>query len=153
MARHRPGDFLRRAAHRDPADGAVLSRALRSRRRSAAPSRMRAALASAGAGRIAQSRAHPARRLLRDRLLSRRYEEAAHGRHGRGVARLRPALLAAAPSVLADGAVRAEKSLVRSGFAAGAEEAGEKGARALNHEPSIRSISSSEKPKWWPISW
>src|SRR5262249_13883799 len=145
----------------------LLSRRRCERRRPAAAPRMRAALACADHGAAAAHRAHPARRLVRAGLLSGRAETVEHDRYRAGLARVRAPLPALAAPELAPHGLAAAQSLVRDGIAAHAPPAPASsvvGARCARPREgaaqpydfsaaSMRSMSSSERPKWWPISW
>src|SRR4051794_40350343 len=106
---------------------------------------MRAAMACTLAGAVAGDRADLARRQLRDRLLSA--ASGGHqvdGRDNRALARLSAGFFRTAASELANDALAARQPLVRSRDLAGAARPGRRHAHS---EASIRSMSSSLKPK------
>src|SRR6185437_2307367 len=121
LARDDARAVLRRVARRHPADGHVLSRPPAERRRCAATTRMREALASATAAADAADRAHAARRQLR---ASRRARPRRDGRAGALLCRLSSALFPAAPPILAHGRVAAAEPVVRRPRAAGVASSG-----------------------------
>src|SRR5438067_13766274 len=76
MARPRPGDLLRREPRRHHGDGLLLSRPGPKQRRPAAPSGMRALVASAVTAAFPRGRVDAAGRLLRDPVLPGRQKPA-----------------------------------------------------------------------------
>src|SRR5579872_7091515 len=110
---------------------------------------MRAALARAAAAAFRRGRADPAGRRLRDPLLPAADPARNARRHGRPLARVPAGVFRAAAPELAHHFLGTPEPVVRRRGVAGAES-------ARRHAPypfSIRSMSSSLKPRWWPISW
>src|SRR5207248_11507002 len=154
MARPRPRDLLRREPRRHHGDGLLLSRPGPKRRRPAAPSGMRALVASAVAAAFPRGRVDAAGRLLRDPVLPARQKPAIDDGHAVALARVSARIFRFAASELADHRLGAQEHLVHDRAAAGVARGRREGARLpAQSSCSMRSISSSLKPKWWPISW
>src|SRR5215468_7667696 len=119
-------------------------------RRLAAPPRMRAALARAVAYLFLRDRVDPARRPLCDRLLPAGGSHTIHDRGDLALARFPTGTLRPAASELADNALAARQPVVRKRGVARTTRPSSPGDQS---DSSIRAMSSSLKPKWWPISW
>ncbi len=121
----------------------------------AATPRMRSTIAPAVTRAPPGRRADPSRWRLRDRLLPPGLPNSLDDRGDRSLAQRHTGGLRSAASELAHDTLAARQPVVRERGIARAAPPGSPGNQASGDQSdsSIRAMSSSLKPKWWPISW